>query len=486
MGSNTPIMPHKFKYSFILLIFQVSLVYAQDGLSSHKLQVIQSVESHQSDLIAMSDSIWAWAETAFEEYRSSNLLANYAEDQGFRVERGVAGMPTSFIAEYGSGAPVLAVLGEFDALPGLSQTTSPIKNPLREGAGGHGCGHNMFGPGSLGAAIAVKELIEKGDLKGTIRFYGTPAEEKYFGKLYMARAGLFEDVDVCLDWHPSASIHADVQSTQALIDFEIEFHGQAAHAGMDPWNGRSALDGLEFYTNGLNYLREHIRPTARIHYQILHGGGVANVVPDYAKLWTRIREAKRPYLDQAYQRALEIAEGAAMMAGVTYEVTLIAGLHEVLVNRTGGSLLQKNLDALGPITYTPEEIRFARGIQKSIGFDTVGIDGSIQPLAETRRDPLGFSADVGDISWLVPEIRLGVTTAPVGTPWHSWAVVACGGMSIGHKGMVFASKALGMTLVDLFQNPEQVDTIRQEFLERRGNYTYKAILPDGPPPIMNP
>lgn len=448
-----------------------------------KEAVVAAIDRQKTDMIDMSDQIWALAETALEETESAGILMDYAEANGMRVEKGVAGMPTAFVASYGSGRPIIGILGEFDALPGLSQEAVPEKVPRQEGAAGHGCGHNMFGVGSLAAAVAIKERLEAGKLSGTIRFYGTPAEEKYFGKLYFAREGLFDDLDVCLDWHPSAETKAEVQSSKALVDYIVEFRGQAAHASLDPWNGRSAVDGLEFFTMGLNYLREHVRPQVRIHYHIMDGGDVVNVVPDYAKIWTRVRDSKTETMLEVYERTKEIAKGAALMANVDYEITLVSGLHEVIVNRTGARALHKNLDILGPISYTEEETAFAYKIQAATGKPQSGIDGTLQPFEETLEHPMGASSDVGDVSWLVPEIRLGVTTAPIGTPWHSWAVVACGGMSIGHKGMTHAAKALAMTMVDLYTDPQLVRDIRSEFDERMAGKTYEAILPDGPPPV---
>lgn len=449
----------------------------------NKSTVINSLDRHASELIAMSDEIWALAETAFEETKSSKILSDYAEAKGFRVERGLIGIPTAFVASYGSGKPIIGILGEFDALPGVSQKAVSNKDPLNEGAAGHGCGHNLFGAGSMGAALAIKELMEAGKLSGTIKYYGTPAEEKYFGKVFMAREGVFDELDACLDWHPSASTKADVQSLLSLVDYTVEFFGQAAHASGDPWNGRSASDGLELYTKGLNYYREHIKPTSRIHYHIMDGGQVVNVVPDYAKIWTRVRDTKKASMLEMYERTKEIARGAAIMANVDYKISLVSGLHEVLVNRTGGTALHKNLERLGDISYTQEEIQFAKNIQQATGKDQLGLDGIIRPLEPTRELMGGPSSDVGDISWVVPQIRLGVTTAPINAPWHSWAVVACGGMSIGHKGLVYAGKALAMTMVDLFEDPQLVKDIQEEFKERRGGAVYEAILPPGPPPI---
>jgi len=458
-------------------------VLAQAQLSANKQAIIASVEKHEAELIKMSDQIWANAEIAFKETKSAEILASYAEKNGFKVDRGVAGMPTAFVATYGSGKPVISVLGEFDALPGISQKAQPTKAPLKEGAGGHGCGHNLFGTASLGAAIAVKELIATGKIKGTVKFLGTPAEEKFFGKLWMAEAGVWGDVDVNMSWHPSASTKADVQSSLALVDFIVEFYGQAAHASADPWNGRSASDALELYTTGINYYREHVRPTVRIHYHIQDGGQVVNVVPDYSKLWVRVRNTDREGMMPVYEQVMKMAEGAAIMANVDYKVSLVSGLHELLVNRKGGEVMQKNLELLGPITYTAEEDAFGKKIQEVTGKPQVGMDADINPLEDTKEHPGGGSTDVGDVSWNVANINLGVTTAPKDTPWHSWAVVACGGMSIGHKGMSYASKALAMTMVDLYENPAKVEEIKAEYRERKGDYQYKAMIPDGPPPL---
>ena len=470
------------KLSTLLLLGLVSLNLSAQKMSKDKKAVVASVEKHKENLIKISDSIWALAETAFEESISSKLLADYAEENGMTVTRGVADIPTAFTATYGSGSPVISVLGEFDALPGLSQNTVPTKDPRIEGEPGHGCGHNMFGAASLGAAIAIKEQIEAGTIKGTVKFLGTPAEEKYFGKVWMVEAGLWDDVDVNVSWHPSAQIEADVQSGLSLIDFMIEFYGQAAHASSDPWNGRSASDALELYTTGINYYREHIKPTSRIHYHIQDGGQVVNVVPDYARLWVRVRDPKREVMLPTFERVKAMAEGAAIMANVEYKFSLISGIYETLVNREGGKIMQNNLELLAPITYTDEEITYGKAIQEATGKPQVGMDGEIHPLKETEELPGGGSTDVGDVSWNVPNINLGVTVAPKGTPWHSWAVVACGGMSIGHKGMIYASKAMGMTMLDLFDDPKLVEKVKEEYKTRKGDVKYEAMI-DGPPPI---
>lgn len=469
----------------ILAILVVTIVFGQrkTKINKNKKSVIDHVDANYDQLTALSDKIWSFEEIAFQEKQSAAALTEYARQNEFKVTTGVGEIPTALVAEYGSGKPIIGILGEFDALPGLSQKTVPHKDPLNEGAPGHGCGHNLFGVASLGAAVAIKDLIKEGKLKGTVRFYGTPAEEKFFGKLWMIRAGLFDDVDVVMDWHPSAETKSNVQSSLALVDFMVEFFGQAAHASGDPWNGRSAGDALELYTDGINMYREHIRPTVRIHYHIQDAGKVVNVVPDYSRIWVRVRDTKRAGMEVVWKHVEKMAEGAAIMANVDYKINLISGIHEVLVNRTGGAALQNNLEYLGPIEYTDGEQNFGKKIQEATGKKQVGMVSEIKPLEETLEHPMGGSTDVGDVSFVVPTIRLSATTAPKDTPWHSWAVVACGGMSIGHKGMAYAAKALSMTMVDLFENPELIQSVKKEFKERKGDYIYKGIIPEGPPPL---
>jgi len=465
------------------MIYACANVVAQPSENLQKQAVIKSIEKQFDELRDLSDRIWSYEEIAFEEVKSAEDLSNYAEMNGFRVKRDIGGIPTAFTAEYGSGSPVIGILGEFDALPGLSQKTLPEKAPLNEGGAGHGCGHNLFGVASMGAATAIKEQIENGTLEGTVRFYGCPAEEKFFGKLWMIRAGVFDDVDVVMDWHPSSETKVAIQSGLALVDFIVEYYGQAAHASGDPWNGRDASDALELYTTGINYYREHVKPSVRIHYDIQNAGEVVNVVPDYSRIWTRVRDTKRDGMVTVWEQVEKIAEGAALMANVDYKITLISGIHELLVNRVGGARLQENLESLGPITYTEEEQNFAKGIQRAVEKPEIGIVSVINPMEETLEHPMGGSTDVGDVSYVVPVIRLRATTAPNGTPWHSWAVTACGGMSIGHKGMAYAAKALSMTMVDLFQDEQLRKDVKAEFAERKGDYIYEPIIPDGPPPL---
>ena len=472
---------------FAKILFYTSLFVGTQIIQAQtktriKKEITKSIDKHQDAMIAVSDQIWEAAETSLEEYKSSDYLIQFAEQNGFKVEKGVAGIPTAFTATYGTGKPVIGILGEFDANAGISQKKQPTREARIPGGAGHGCGHNLFGTASLGAAIAIKEQIEEGTLKGTVVFYGTPAEETIFAKVWMAREGLFDDLDVCMDWHPGDGIEAATQSSKALVDFRVKFYGSSSHASSDPWNGKSAVDAMELYTTGLNYYREHIKPTARIHYHIEKAGDVVNVVPDFAQIWTRLRENDRPNVDVLYERAKKIAEGAALMAGVHYEIQLISGIYEIQVNRTGAEVMQDNIETLGPITYTDSEVAYANTILKETNKPQEGLDGEIYPLRPSL-PAQGGSTDVGDVSQLVPTIRMTATVASKGGPWHSWAVVACTGMSIGHKGMLYASKALGMTMVDLFKDPALIKRIKEDFKNNKTNSSYDPRIPKGPPSL---
>ena len=471
--------------NLLSIVFVIGSTFLLNSQSVNKLKkdLLNSIEEKTLELTSLSDKIWEAAEVAFREDKSAEYLIEYAEANGLTIERGLAGMPTAFTASYGKGKPVIGIIGEFDALPGLSQTTAPYRDELIEGGAGHGCGHNLFGTASLGAAIAIKELIEKGSIEGTVKFFGTPAEEKFFGKLWMIREGVFDDVDICMDWHPADKTEANVQPSLALVDFMVEFTGQSAHASMDPWNARAANDALELYTSGINAYREHVKPSVRMHYHIQDAGQVVNVVPDYSRIWVRVRDITKEGLQPVYDHVKKMAGGAAIMANVEHKVSLISGIHDLLPNRTGGAALQKNLEALGDIQYTQEEIDFALEMQRNNGKPEIGIDGQIRSLRETLKSPGGGSTDVGDVSYNVPVVSLNATTAPKGVPWHSWSVVASSGMSIGHKGMLYAAKALGMTMVDIFKDSRLRDDIKREFDERIGEYEYDPFLDPGPPPL---
>lgn len=446
-----------------------------------KSSAVASVDRRAPDLTGLSDQIWAFAETALRETRSSAALADYAEGQGFTVRRGVADMPTAFVAEFGSGRPIVAILGEFDALPGVSQKAQPAREPLVAGAAGHGCGHNMFGAASLGAACAIKDLMTAGKLHGTIRFYGTPAEEAVGGKIYMLRAGLFKDVDICFAWHPDAETRADTKSTQALVDVLVEFHGRSAHAAFDPWNGRSAGDAAEVFTFAINLMREHVKPSVRMHYASPQGAKVPNVVPDYASVWLWVRDKNRTGVESVLERVRKAASGAGDCAGVESKLTIQSGDWEMLVNRAGARLLHDNLRWLGPVPFTPADHAFARAVQREAAVDTTGLTTRIEPLDEHPGDPDGGSTDVADVSWCVPTLHVSVATAPGGTPWHAWPVVACGGSPVGHAGLLYAAKVLAASMVDVYSSPRVLESIRTEFTTATRGVQYKGYIPDGPP-----
>jgi aminobenzoyl-glutamate utilization protein B len=470
------------KTKLIVLVILINAFSYSQNVKIVKNEIQQSIDEQKTNLIKTSDAIWEFAETSLVEFESSKVLMDYARKNGFDVKPGVAGIKTAFTASYGQGRPIIGILGEFDANAGISQKLQPKKESRVPGAAGHGCGHNLFGTASLGAAVAIKEQIEKGNIKGTVIFYGTPAEETIFAKVWMVREGLFDNLDVCMDWHPGDNIESGTQSSKSLVDFRVKFYGNSSHASSDPWNGVSAVDALELYANGLNYYREHIKPTSRIHYQIEKAGDVVNVVPDYAQIWTRLRENDRANVDVLYERALKIAKGAALMTGTKYETKLISGIYEIQVNRTGANIMHDNLKLLGEIEYSESEIKYANTILRETGKPEKGIDGKVYPLQETM-PAQGGSTDVGDVSQVVPVIRMSATTASSGGPWHSWAVVACSGMSIGHKGMIYASKALAMTMADLYESPKLIEDVKRDFRENRKYDKYDPRILPGPPSL---
>lgn len=466
----------------LLLGIFLSAVNVQSSTEKLKKDTFDLIDTISHQIVEASDAIWGYAETALLEEKSSKLLADIAEREGFTVERGVADLSTAFVASYGSGRPIIGILAEYDALPGLSQDAISYKKVLIEGEPGHGCGHNLFGAASLGAALAVKKLIEEHKLSGTVRLYGCPAEEDVGGKLYMARAGLFNDLDASLAWHPSYETQVDVDGSQAIDDMEIEFFGKAAHAAFDPWKGHSALDALEMTTFGINLLREHVRPTVRMHYVITGGGKVPNVVPENAKLWLWVRDSSRQGVKTVVKRIENIVEGAALATATKATIHYNGSYHEMLVNLAGSKVMQKNLEMVGPISYTQDEFAFAKRMQKEVGVEEKGVVCEVHELKEPAKDPEGGSTDVAEVSWITPTLHLSATTAPYGIPWHSWAVVASSRNSIGYKGMFMAAKVLAATAVDLYSSKEVLKAMTQEFKEKLGDYTYKSGIPEGQKP----
>jgi len=468
----------------LLLLMAVFSAAAQSvDTAALKDSVVAAIDQQRDDMTGLSDAIWGYAETALGETRSAGRLADYAEVRGFHVDRGVSGMPTAFIASYGEGRPIIGILGEYDALPRLSQSATPTRNALVVDGPGHGCGHNLLGVASLVAAISIRQLIEAGKLTGTIRYYGTPAEESIGGKTYMARDGLFDDVDVVLSWHPGSETEIDVAGSQAMVETVVEFKGTASHAAYDPWNGRSALDGLELFTHSLNLLREHVHPTVRIHYAYIDGGGAPNVVPATASAAVWIRDNDMPGVTTLFERVKIMADGAAMAANVDANVRLVSGTYNLLNNKQAAKVAQSNLERLGPVPFTDAHDAFARELQQAMGVPAVGVDSEITPLDLETTEIEGGSTDVADVSWIAPTIDITVATAPVDIPWHSWGVVAASGTSIGHTGMHYAAKVLATTMVDLFSSPQTLAAIQTEFEQSTAGFAYHAYIPEGPPPI---
>ena len=422
---------------------------AQD-ISPAKRSALDITEALRPTIDKMAIDLWNYSETALREHQSAEMLASLMEKEGFTLERGVAGMPTAFVASYGSGAPVIGILAEYEALPGVGNAAVPHKQAREDGVtSGQGCGHNLFGAGSVGGALALKRAMEKHKLPGTIKLFGSPAEETVVGKVYMANAGVFEGLDAVLVWHPGLDNSVSNQPGRALNNFTVEFFGQAAHGSADPWNGRSALDAVELMNHAVNMMREHILPTARIHYVIPNGGDAPNVVPEYAKVWYFARGLNREEVQDYYDRIIKIAEGAALSTGTTHKVFLITGVHEYLLNRPLQEALQANLELVGAPEFNDADHSFAKALQKVVGKEEKGYDGEITPLPDEPGLVEGGSSDVAEVSYLSPTGEFSVTTAAADVPWHSWATSACHGTAAARKGAVIAAKIIAATGVDL-------------------------------------
>ncbi len=470
------------KTSIVLSI--CTFLFIELGSAQKKVDdVLKKLDDKAESYGAIAQNIWELAEMGYQEEQSSALLQQTLSDAGFSIKAGVAGIPTAFIAEYGTGAPVIAIMGEYDALPGLSQEAVAEKKSAGKSAG-HGCGHHLFGTASTAAAIAVKDWMLANKAKGTIRFYGTPAEEGGSGKVYMVRAGLFNDVDVALHWHPNAQNTASVDIALANKSAKFRFHGISAHAAGAPERGRSALDGVEAMDMMVNMMREHIPQEARIHYVITNGGKAPNVVPDYAEVYYYARHNSREVVMEIFDRIVKAAEGAALGTGTTMDYEMIGGTHELLPNLTLQKLMFDNLTKVGGFDYTPDEKEFADKIAKSMGLDhaDLSVAKNIQPYKTDGK--ADGSTDVGDVSFTVPTVGMGAATWVPGTPAHSWQAVAAGGTSIGKKGMMVAAKTLTLTAIELFQNNDLVSKAKAEFLERRGaDFKYIPLLGDRAPAL---
>ncbi len=469
----------------LTLLLTGSAGFAAAQLSPQKQAALDEAEALAPDIRNMAMSLWTYAETALLETQSAALLAGILQAEGFAVEQGVAGMPTAFVASYGSGRPVVGILAEYDALPGVGNAPVPRRAPRPDAVtSGHGCGHNLFGAASVGAALALKRAMDAQGLAGTVRLYGTPAEETVVGKVSMAKAGLFDDLDAVLEWHPGDDTKVRNQPGRAMNNFEVEFFGQAAHAASDPWNGRSALDAVELMNYAVNLMREHVRPTTRIHYVIPRAGEAPNVVPEYAKAWYYVRDVDRPSVERWYAWILQIAEAAALGTRTEHKVFLVTGVHEYNLNRPLQAALQQNLEIVGPPVFTDEEQAFARELQRFLEIEEQGFDAEIGPLAETPEPPSGGSTDVAEVSYITPTAGFSVTTAAADVPWHSWATTACHGTEAGVKGAVVAAKVLALTGVDLLTDAALREAAQAFFLEKTGGKPYVSPLPaDQAPPL---
>jgi aminobenzoyl-glutamate utilization protein B len=438
----------------------------------------------------ISDAIWNFAELGMQEFKSSAILIKTLEEEGFRVEKGVAGMPTCFVATWGSGKPVIGILGEYDALPGLSQVgMSPVQMPVVDGAPGHGCGHNMMGTAGIAAAIAVKKSLEQNKLPGTVKFFGSPAEEVVISRPYMVREGVFKDVDAVIDNHASGDLSTSYGvNGNAVMSVVFSFKGKTAHAAGSPWTGRSALDGVEIMNVATNYLREHLFYTERMHYVVTEGGEAPNIVPDKASVWYYIRNTD-DRLEEMYKRVLDCARGAALATGTKLDtVTFITAVHQRHSNKGVAEIIQKNMELIGLPQWSDKEQAFAKALQKELGEKETGYANKIKPLKQPSEIEVGgASSDVGEVTMVAPTATLNFPGGVPGEIGHHWSTTASGYGTAAWKGLNTGAKIIAATALDLFTKPQLLEGIKKEFSEYTKEHPYKSFLPEGakPPLGMN-
>jgi len=458
-----------------------------------KKRIERWVEANKLGLVSISNKIWSYAELGLVEHKSAKIQMDYLKDQGFVIKCGVGGMDTAFVASWGKGKPVIGFLGEYDALPMLSNKAVPYKDPLVNGAPGHGCGHNLLGVGAIGGAVALKELAKEKKFKGTIRYYGCPAEESSFGKTWMVRDGAFDDVDIVLTWHPGDANRVRNSTSLADLVYKFNFYGKTAHAAADPWNGRSALDGVELMNEGVERMREHMRLDSRIHYVISCGGGAPNVVPDYAQSFYDIRAADLDELKRMYDWVEDIGKGAALMTRTRFEPVFLGAAANVIPNRVIARVFQEVMEELGAPQWSKDELKFAEEMQKQ--FDPDGVKKALAKFSdaasklgqtkicdiilpcEDKIESGKGSTDVGDVSWVVPTGQFSTACHVLGVPGHSWAITSCSGMSIGHKGMLFAAKILGIAGMRFMIDENLRRQARAEWNLQLGGRKYESPIP---------
>ena len=440
--------------------------------------VDQAVEKTTPTIKRIANEVWQLAELSLQEVKSAQLIMDILREQGFTItSKGTAGVPTSFIAEFGSGTPNLGLLAEYDALPGLGNEAVPYREPRKDQLpNGHGCGHNLLGAGCVGAAIALKHAVAEQKIPGTIRLYGCAAEETEGAKVYMARAGLFNDLDVALHWHPGPVAQVSTYRSTAVDQLKIEFFGKGAHAAGSPWLGRSAVHAAELFAHGINLMREHVEPTARLHYIYESAGMAPNVVPDYARLCLYVRDSDRAHVEASTAWVKQIAEGAALATQTTAKALVYTGLYDLLPNHPLAARMQAHLERIGVPAYSEEERAFAREIQQNFGVEPKGMASETLPLVDENTS-MGFSTDVGDVSWNAPTMGCGMPTMPLGVAVHTWAATACHGMSIGLKGALQAARVLAWTGIDIMTDAELRKAAHADFERRVSERPYVSPLP---------